>query len=433
MRMSDFIEKKRNGGEHTESEINQFIRGIVSGDIPDYMTSAWLMAAFLRGLSHEETVALTLAMAKSGDMLDTSKINGITVDKHSTGGVGDKTSLIVGPIVVAAGAKVAKLSGRGLGITGGTVDKIASVPGCRVELSSEEFFNTVNDIGLCISAQSGNLAPADKILYALRDVTATVDSIPLIASSIMSKKLASGAECIVLDVKCGNGAFMKTPEKAKELADVMVGIGKSCGRKMAALVTDMSSPLGKAVGNAPEVAEAIEVLSGKGPSDTREICLALSSKMLSLAGFGSREECFEKAAAVLDNGEAKKKFAEFISAIGGNGDVVDNPGLLPQASVKRVVTAEKDGYIVGVDAELIGKASLSLGAGRETKNSKIDLSAGIVLGVKPRDNISKGDVLCELLCSDSEKISGAFNLAKEAFDIAETPSSDSPLILETVE
>jgi len=433
MRMSDFIEKKRNGGEHGEAEINEFIRGIVSGEIPDYMTSAWLMAAFLRGLSHEETVALTLAMANSGDMLDTSKINGVTVDKHSTGGVGDKTSLIVGPIVSAVGAKVAKLSGRGLGITGGTVDKITSIPGCRVELSSEEFFDTVNNVGLCISSQSENLAPADKILYALRDVTATVDSIPLIASSIMSKKLASGAECIVLDVKCGKGAFMKTAEKAKELAEVMVGIGKSCNRKMAALVTDMSGPLGYAVGNAPEVAEAIEVLSGKGPRDTREICLALSAKMLNLAGFGNIDECFEKASVVLDNGSAKKKFAEFICAIGGDGKVTECPEMLPAASAKSVVVAQKDGYVSAIDAELIGKASLFLGAGRETKSSKIDLSAGVLLSVKPGDKISKGDVLCELLCSDSAKISCASTIASDAFDIAECPVAPSPLILETVE
>jgi len=432
MRISDFIEKKRDGGEHTEGEIRTFITEMVRGNVPDYMVSAWLMAAFIRGLSHSETVALTMAMAESGDTVDTSRIDGITADKHSTGGVGDKTSLIIAPIVASAGIKVAKLSGRGLGITGGTVDKIASIPGCRTELSTEEFFSTVDRVGMCISAQSGNLAPADKILYALRDVTATIDSIPLIASSIMSKKLASGAECIVLDVKCGNGAFMRTEEKAAELAQVMVDIGKSSGRQMCALVTDMSTPLGLAAGNAPEVREAIDVLSGKGPRDTREICLEIATQMMYLSGKGELGSCRSQAESIIDSGRAKAKLGEFISAIGGDPRVIEDTSLLPTAENCVEIKSLSEGFVKDINAEMIGRSALVAGAGRETKSDAVDYAAGIILAVKPGDKVTAGDILCRIEASDRDKLMRAEEYARAAFGISDEPREIKPLILRTV-
>ena len=432
VRISDFIEKKRDGGEHTEEEIRCFITEMVNGNIPDYMISAWLMAAFIRGLNHSETVALTAAMAESGDTVDTSRIDGITADKHSTGGVGDKTSLIIAPIVSCAGIKVAKLSGRGLGITGGTVDKIASIPGCKVELSTDEFFTAVDKIGMCISAQSGNLAPADKILYALRDVTATIDSIPLIASSIMSKKLASGADCIVLDVKCGNGAFMRTEEKAAELAGVMVDIGKSNGRKMCALVTDMSTPLGLAAGNAPEVKEAIEVLSGKGPADTREICLEIAAQMMHLCGKGEPDTCRALAEEIIESGRARAKLAEFIAAIGGDPRVTEDTSLLPTAENAIEIKSTSDGYLQSVNAEMIGRAALVAGAGREKKSDAVDPAAGVILKCKAGDRVSAGDILCRIEANDKDKLARAEEFARAAFTVSDVPPEGKPLILRTV-
>ena len=390
MRMYDIIHKKRNGGELSEQEINFFVNGYTDGSIPDYQASALCMAIYFRGMSADETAALTLAMADSGDRIDLSGIDGFTVDKHSTGGVGDKTSLIVAPIVAANGGKVAKMSGRGLGHTGGTVDKLESIPGFRTSLTPDEFIKQVNDIGLCIVGQTGELAPADKKLYALRDVTATVESIPLIASSIMSKKLAAGSQGIVLDVKTGSGAFMKTVEDSERLAEEMVSIGKAAGRKVTALITDMDIPLGASVGNSLEVIEAIKTLKGEGEKNLTEVCLRLAAQMLCMVTGRDDMVCRKMAKKSIKDGSALNKLREMITAQGGNADVIDNSGAFKQPKFYVDIISERDGYISRTDSERVGIASVILGAGREKKGDPIDPSAGIILKKKTGDSVSKG-------------------------------------------
>ncbi len=407
MRMYDVIMKKRNGGVLTEEEIREVISGYVAGEIPDYQMSAFLMAVYFQGMTEEETVAMTEAVAHSGDMVDLSAIAGIKVDKHSTGGVGDKTSLIIGPIVAACGVKVAKMSGRGLGHTGGTVDKMEAIPGMRTDLSREEFFRVVNQTGLSIIGQTGNLAPADKKLYALRDVTATVDSIPLIAVSIMSKKLAAGSDAILLDVKTGSGAFMKTLEDSIALAKEMVSIGENAGRKTAALITDMDIPLGNNIGNSLEVMEAVETLKGNGPRDLTEVCIHLAGNMLYLAGKGTIEECMALAKAKIEDGSALERLAAMVEAQGGDASVILDPSRFAKAPYSMQVFAEKEGYIGAMDTEGCGIASSMLGAGRQTKDSAIDPAAGIVLKRKVGDYVTKEDVIAVLYTSDSSLLEQA--------------------------
>lgn len=411
MRMYDIIHKKRNGGELSEKEIKFFVNGYTDGSIPDYQASALCMAIYFRGMNADETAALTLAMADSGDRIDLSGIDGFTVDKHSTGGVGDKTSLIVAPIVAANGGKVAKMSGRGLGHTGGTVDKLESIPGFRTSLTPDEFIKQVNDIGLCIVGQTGELAPADKKLYALRDVTATVESIPLIASSIMSKKLAAGSQGIVLDVKTGSGAFMKTVEDSERLAEEMVSIGKAAGRKVTALITDMDIPLGASVGNSLEVIEAIKTLKGEGEKNLTEVCLSLAAQMLCMVTGRDDMVCRKMAKKSIEDGSALNKLREMITAQGGNADVIDNSGAFKQPKFYVDIISERDGYISRTDAERVGIASVILGAGREKKGDPIDPSAGIILKKKTGDFVSKGDVLATFYTDDETRI----DVAKREF------------------
>ena len=396
MRAYDLIAKKRDGGAMTREELEFLIGGYVDGSIPDYQMAAWMMAVYLKGMTAQEVAQLTDVMAHSGDMVDLSPIAGIKVDKHSTGGVGDKTTLVITPIVAACGVKIAKMSGRGLGHTGGTVDKMESVPGTRMNLNQVEFFDQVNRIGIAVTGQSGALAPADKKMYALRDVTATVESIPLIASSIMSKKLAAGSDAILLDVTTGTGAFMKTVEDSITLARTMVDIGTRNGRKMAALITDMDTPLGHAIGNSLEVAESMEVLKGRGPADLKEVCLQLAANMLALAGRGNLSQCLAMAQAVIDDGSAFVLCKEMFAAQGGDVRVLDDYSLFPQAAASRDVLAEEDGYIQSCDTEKIGKASVLLGAGRNTKEDVLDLSAGIILHKKTGDFVHRGDAICTL-------------------------------------
>lgn len=411
MRMYDIIHKKRNGGELSEKEIKFFVNGYTDGSIPDYQASALCMAIYFRGMSADETAALTLAMADSGDRIDLSGIDGFTVDKHSTGGVGDKTSLIVAPIVAANGGKVAKMSGRGLGHTGGTVDKLESIPGFRTSLTPDEFIKQVNDIGLCIVGQTGELAPADKKLYALRDVTATVESIPLIASSIMSKKLAAGSQGIVLDVKTGSGAFMKTVEDSERLAEEMVSIGKAAGRKVTALITDMDIPLGASVGNSLEVIEAIKTLKGEGEKNLTEVCLSLAAQMLCMVTGRDDMVCRKMAKKSIEDGSALNKLREMITAQGGNADVIDSSGAFKQPKFSVDIISEREGYISRTDAERVGIASVILGAGREKKGDPIDPSAGIILKKKTGDSVSKGDVLATFYTDDETRI----DVAKREF------------------
>lgn len=383
MRMVDMIAKKRDGKELTPEEIQFVVNGYVSNEIPDYQMSAFLMAVYFQGMSHAETAQLTLAMASSGDRIDLSTIDGIKVDKHSTGGVGDTTSIILAPLVAALGIPVAKMSGRGLGHTGGTIDKLEAIPGYRAEVSEEEFIRLVNQNKLAIVGQSGNLAPADKKIYGLRDVTATVNSIPLIASSIMSKKIAAGADAIVLDVKTGSGAFMKKFEDARLLANTMVEIGNQVGRKTMAVISDMSQPLGNAIGNALEVKEGIETLQGRGPADLTELCLVLGSKMIVLAEKAeSEKEARELLEKVMKSGEALQVFKQFLAAQGGDVSVVDNPEKLPKAVYQIPVASPENGYVSAIKADEIGTAAMLLGAGRVTKESDIDLSVGVMLHKK---------------------------------------------------
>ena len=432
MRMYDIIHKKRNGGELSEEEIRFFIEGYTDESIPDYQAAALCMAVYFRGMTPKETSILTLAMAESGDQIDLGGIEGFTVDKHSTGGVGDKTSLIVVPIVASCGGKVAKMSGRGLGHTGGTVDKLESIPGFRTELNPDDFIKQVNGIGLCIVGQTGELAPADKKLYALRDVTATVESIPLIASSIMSKKLAAGSKGIVLDVKTGSGAFMKTVEESENLAKEMVAIGKSAGRSVTAVITNMDIPLGDSVGNSLEVIEAIKTLKGEGESDLTEVCLTLAAQMLSMITGEDEKTCYSMAKGAIDNGLAINKLREMISAQGGNANVVDDYSLFKQPKYTAEIFSECDGYIEHTDAEKIGIASVILGAGREKKGDPIDPSAGIVLKKKTGDYVKKGEPLAVFYTDDEGKIEGAKQEFLDAFTFGDERTQPQKLIYKII-
>lgn len=394
MRMVDIIEKKRDGKELTTDEINFFIEGYTKGDIPDYQAASLAMAIFFQDMIEQERVALTLAMVHSGDVIDLSQINGVKVDKHSTGGVGDTTTLVLAPLVAAVGVPVAKMSGRGLGHTGGTIDKLESVEGFHVEISEDEFIKLVNEDRVAVIGQTGNLTPADKKLYALRDVTGTVNSIPLIASSIMSKKIAAGADAIVLDVKTGSGAFMKTLEDAEQLAHAMVSIGNHVGRKTMAIISDMSQPLGNAIGNALELREAIETLNGHGPEDLTELVLTLGSQMVVLGQQAETlEEARRKLKQAIQDGTALAKFKQFIANQGGDPHIVDHPELLPQAQYKIELPAQKTGTITEMIANDIGIASMMLGAGRQTKEDTIDLGVGIVLNKKVGDTVKEGEPL----------------------------------------
>ena len=407
MRMYDIISKKKHGEELTDSEIREFITEYTEGRIPDYQVSALMMAIYFKGMCDRETSTLTMAMSTSGDTVDLSEFGTLTVDKHSTGGVGDKTTLVVAPIAASLGCRLAKMSGRGLGHTGGTVDKLESFPGFDTSLAPEKFFAQVREHGIAVIGQSGNLAPADKKLYALRDVTATVDSIPLITSSIMSKKLAAGSNSIVLDVKCGSGAFMREPEDAETLATKMVEIGKRCGRNMAALITNMDIPLGYAIGNSLEVKEAYSILSGEGPDDLRAVCIELATNMVSLALGYTAEEAKERVLDAISSGKAKAKFTEWIIAQGGDATLAANPMLLPESGIKHEVKATSAGYICKMNAEEIGVSSVILGAGRETKDSVIDHSAGIVLVKKLGDKVEVGDTLAVLHTNNRDAIPAA--------------------------
>lgn len=433
MRMYDIIEKKRDGKELDYEEISFFIKGYTEGGIPDYQAAALLMAIFLKGMNARETADLTELMADSGDMVDLSGIKGIKVDKHSTGGVGDKTTLVLAPIVAACGVPVAKMSGRGLGHTGGTIDKLESVRGFRTALTREEFIDNVREIGISIAGQTGNLAPADKKLYALRDVTATVNNISLIASSIMSKKIAAGADRILLDVKTGSGAFMKTLEQSLELARAMVNIGKKVGRKTAAIITDMDVPLGNAVGNSLEVIEAIETLKGRGPADLEEVSFELASKMLELAEVGDIESCRGKVRAAVKDGSALAKFAEMVRRQGGDDSVAEDYGAFDMASIKYDVISEQNGYIESIKTDSLGIAAMILGAGRETKESTIDYSAGIVLSKKTGMEVRKGDLLATLYTNDREKIAEAEKVLRRSFSFSDHAPAGRPLILAYVD
>ena len=407
-RFVDMIHKKRLGQPLTGSEIQQMIADYVAGEIPDYQMSAMLMAICFQGMNDEELTTLTLAMRDSGDVVDLSPIEGIKVDKHSTGGVGDKTTLIVGPVVAACGVPVAKMSGRGLGFTGGTLDKLESIPGFRVGLTGEEFFRAVTDNGISVIGQTGNLAPADKLLYALRDVTSTVDSIPLIAASIMSKNLAAGSDKIVLDVTTGSAAFIKDIEGSQELARRRVAIGKGAGKETVAVLTGMEEPLGEAVGNNLEVIEAVKVLQGGGPEDVKEVCLALAGMMLSL-GYGdgqslSYEEGRQMAEKALVSGQAYEKFKAMVQTQGGDLNFIENPDKFAKAAFSDTLTAWEDGYITSMNTEGIGVAAGLLGAGRETKESEIDFSAGIQMKKKIGDAVKKGDVLAVCHAGTEEKL-----------------------------
>ena len=428
MRIYDIIAKKRDSGELTSEEISFFVKGCTSGEIPDYQTSALLMAIYLNGMTDRETSDLTSEMAKSGDTADMSAIEGLTVDKHSTGGVGDKTTLIVVPIVAALGGKVAKMSGRGLGHTGGTVDKLESIPGFRTELSPKEFFDNVNALGAAMIGQSGNLAPADKKLYALRDVTATVSCIPLIASSIMSKKLASGSDCIVLDVKVGSGAFMKSLDDAKQLARQMVNIGNACGRKVSAVLTNMDIPLGFAVGNSLEVIEAVKVLKGEQKGDLYDVCIELAANMFALTSGKSLDECRELAKGSVENGSAFRKLKEIVNAQSGDVKVLDDTDLFAKAKYSFNITADESGYISRLDSEKIGISSVVLGAGRETKGEKIDHSAGIILNKKTGDLVNKGDVLATLYTNNQDKLCNAEKIFLSAVEFSDEKPNKEPLI-----
>ena len=429
MRMYELIRKKRNGEALDEKEIQYMINGYTKGEIPDYQMSAMTMAIYFQGMNEQETLALTMAMAHSGDMLDLSDIHGVKVDKHSTGGVGDKTSLALTPMVAALGIPVAKMSGRGLGHTGGTIDKLESFTGFSTAISEEQFKENVNRIGIAIMGQTADLAPADKKLYALRDVTATVDNMSLIASSIMSKKLAAGADAIVLDVKTGSGAFMKKEEDAAALAKEMVKLGKGAGRKTFAVISDMDQPLGFAVGNALEVKEAIDTLNGKGPEDFVELCMTLGSQMILAAGKAeSTEQAREMLQGVIQDGSALRKLAEFIHAQGGDEKLVYHPEKLPVASMIEEIPAPQDGYIQHIVCDEIGMCSLILGGGRETKESEIDLSVGLVLHKKVGDQVIKGESLATIHGNSREKIEAAKERFLNAYTFSTTPVEKKKLI-----
>lgn len=433
MRMYDIIKKKRDGGELSTAEIKYFIDGVTDGSIPDYQISALCMAIYFRGMNVRETCDLTFAVRDSGDRLDFSEIDGIRVDKHSTGGVGDKTSLVVAPIVASLGVKVAKMSGRGLGHTGGTVDKLEAIDGFKTTLSDSDFIEQVNKIGFAIVGQSRQFAPADKKLYAMRDVTATVDSMPLIAASIMGKKLAADDDCIVLDVKTGSGSFMKSVEDSKQLARLMVDIGKNAGKKTVALITNMDRPLGYAIGNSLEVIEAVETLNGHGPQDFTEVCLTLAGYMLSLAGHGSFEQCKQKAERAIADGSALAKFKQMVEMQGGDVKLIENTASFARAKYSHAVKSTARGYICKVNTEAYGLASLALGAGRNTIEDKIDYSAGIMLKRKTGDFVEAGEELATLYANDPTKFEAAEKLLLSSTLITSEKPQDEPLVYCTVE
>lgn len=432
MRMYDVIKKKRDGGALTREEIFAFINGYVKGEIPDYQVSALCMAIFFKGMTDEETFFLTKAICDSGEKLSLSGIKGIKADKHSTGGVGDKTTLIVAPIVASLGVTVAKMSGRGLGHTGGTVDKLEAIPGFNTELSGEEFTKTVNETGIAVVGQSVSLAPADKLLYALRDVTATVDSLPLIASSIMGKKLAADDDCIVLDVKTGSGAFMKSLSDSRALAKMMVGIGKRAEKKIVALITDMNMPLGNAIGNSLEVIEAIKTLNGNGPSDLTELSVALSANILYLAEKGSLAECEVLVKDAIESGKALKTFVKMVKAQGGDTSVIEDTDNFPKAKYSCDFISDKDGYITSVDTEGYGVAALILGAGRNKKDDKIDSTAGIILHKKTGDLVKKGEKIATLFANNEDLFEKSIEKLYASTFFGEKAPEKTPLIYETV-
>lgn len=432
MRMYDIIDNKKHGKELSFDEIKFFVDGFTDGSVPDYQASALLMAICLKGMSDSEISNLTLCMAQSGDMNDMSKIDGVSCDKHSTGGVGDKTSLIVAPIAASCGLKVAKMSGRGLGHTGGTVDKLESIPGYNTAMASDSFFKQVNKIGISLIGQTGNLAPADKKLYALRDVTATVDDRALISASIMSKKLAAGDKNIVLDVKCGSGAFMKNENDAAALAKTMVGIGKSCGRNIIAVITNMDEPLGRNVGNALEVIEAVDVLRGNGDKSLRELSVYLAANMLSLSFRRDIDECIIEATNALDSGRAFDKFRELVEAQGGDVDYINDTSLFKKDKCVRDILSPCDGYIFSADTGKIGEAAVILGAGREKKDDKIDMAAGIVLRKKTGERVNKGDALVTLYTSCEARADSAEKLYLNSIKIADNPPEKKKLIYGTI-
>jgi pyrimidine-nucleoside phosphorylase len=426
--MVDLIEKKRDGHELSTEEIKFIINGYTDGSIPDYQVSALTMAIFFQGMTEKERADLTMAMVESGDQIDLSQIEGVKVDKHSTGGVGDTTTLVLGPLVAALDVPVAKMSGRGLGHTGGTIDKLEAVKGFHVEIKNEEFIDLVNKNKIAVIGQSGNLTPADKKLYALRDVTATVDSIPLIASSIMSKKIAAGADAIVLDVKTGAGAFMKTLEDSKELAKAMVGIGNNVGRRTMAVISDMSQPLGFAIGNALEVKEAIDTLKGEGPEDLTELCLTLGSHMVYLA---EKASSLEEARTMLENvikdGSALEKFKVFLSSQGGDASIVDDPSKMPQAKYIYELEAKQDGYVSEIIADEVGTAAMVLGAGRATKDSVIDLAVGLMLRKKIGDQVKKGESLVTIY-SNFEDVSNVKEMLYENIKVSSS-KVEAPILI----
>ncbi len=428
--MTELIAKKRDGEALSTEEIGFMIDGYVRGEIPDYQMSAMCMAILFRGMDDREILDLTMSMMHSGETLDLSPIRGVKADKHSTGGVGDKTSLVLCPMVAACGVKIAKMSGRGLGHTGGTIDKLESFPGFVTGISEERFFENVNRIGIAIAGQTAEVCPADKKLYALRDVTGTVPSIPLIVSSIMSKKLAAGADVIVLDVKCGSGAFMKTAEQARELAEGLTRVGRLAGRKCAAVITDMDEPLGYAVGNALEVKEAIDVLAGRTEAgELKELCLTLGANMLTLSGLAANEaEAREKLEATIADGSALKKLAEMVEAQYGDSRAVYDTSLLPEAAFKREVPSAEGGYVAHIEAEDVGLVSMHLGGGRVTKDSAIDLSVGVVLHKKVGDRVEPGESLATIHASDERKAAEAAELLKKCYTLSQSPVEKAPFI-----
>ncbi len=433
MRMYDIIKKKRDGYELSEQEINAFISGYVSGEIPDYQASALLMAIYYKGMTLNETTALTLAVKNSGETIDFSSVNGIRVDKHSTGGVGDKTSLVVMPIVASLGLKVAKMSGRGLGHTGGTIDKLEAISGFNTNLSTAEFEKIVNEVGIAIVGQTANLAPADKKLYALRDVTATVDSIPLIASSIMGKKLAADDNVIVLDVKTGSGSFMKTVEDSKELAKVMVGIGKKAGKKISALITNMDSPLGNSIGNTLEVIEAINTLKGEYQNDFYTLCIELATEIAYLSNLGDYNACKEMVITSLSSGKALQTFKNMVIAQGGDVSYIDDTSKFKTSKYVIEVKSDKEGYIYSVNAENYGLASLMLGAGRNKIDDVIDYSAGIILNAKVGDYVTKNQTIATLYTNNEKSIKSATEVILNSTVINNKKPNESSVIIDKID
>ena len=434
MNPCDIIRKKRFGGELNEKEIRAFVNGVVDGSFADYQISALLMAICINGMSDRETLALTLAMAHSGDMLDLSRIPGIKADKHSTGGVGDTTSLVLVPLVACCGVRMAKMSGRGLGFTGGTLDKMESIPGMRVDLSVDAFEKQVTNVGCAIIGQTAELAPADKVLYALRDVTATVDCLPLVVSSILSKKLAAGCDVVVLDVKTGSGAIMDTPEKSRQLAETMVRIGSLSGKKFSAVITDMNQPLGNYIGNALEVEEAIDILAGRTEGDLKTVALTLGAHILRNAGVVSTVEAgVRHLEEKIRSGEGLRKFAEMIAAQGGDPRVTEDTALLPHAPKRIELRADKDGWLGSIVTSDVGNAAKLLGAGRERKTDELDLSVGLIMKKRVGDRLRRGDVIAELHVGEKSDSVGAYNLLKDAIAISDAPVPKPRLIHAVVE